>query len=835
MAHENSCRQQSPSGLHLHRAKSLTFTCCVGVQRLERTLKLPVDLRWRTHLLLLVAMTSCQGTFKTPGEATPGSGGSGAGSGGFGPSDCVSTRSTFERAIWNGFMAKNCLSCHTADGVAGDSNAKFILERETYPGFIDANLSAVKSQSRIEIDGQPYLLMKASGQLKKAGLNGEQVVDHGGGAALPKDSPGYQALLAFIGTLRNPDIVCNGASNSLFKGAVTLSPAETLRKAALNLNGRLPTAAEQAAVKDEASLEAAIKQLLEEEAFLARVREMYNDTLLVRKGGGLDGIRKEDFPRIEPYTTDPSQGGIPYDIRARLEAAIVEQPLHHIAFVIRNNRPFTEVVAGKYTVANTYIADALGLVGFAAPTLQNQNEWKEASVVFRRGTPEEAALPHAGALTTPSFLRRWPTTETNKSRARARAVFRSFLATDVFALAIRPVDTAALTSLINAPRNSGACSVCHKTVDPVAGFFRGFDTNSAFYYRPDDKWHDEMFAPGYSGQSMLTQDYPRATQWGGEAIAKDPRFALSVVQVTTEGLFGWHPLTYPRDTSMPSYESLLTAWETQDAFVQQESKAFVDSNFDFKKLVTRLVLSPYFRNKTTIGDDVVRRNLGFGRLLTPEMLSRKIRAVFATHWGDGFDNQGKANDRFLQAYDGLALSYGGIDSNNVTQRQTAVNSVMSAVAGRMANDIACKVTTWEFTKNADVRSLFPLVERKTVPFTKANATAPLVADDAAQAKIKKNIEWLYERVLGESATVNAAEVEALFELYLDVWKTLEAAKPDQGLACGCESDRSQPKPGDYGELQLPIERRIYDDPDFTIRSWQAIVSVLAADHRFLNE
>jgi hypothetical protein len=780
--------------------------------------------------LVVISLSACLGNLKTPGVDSNGGTGGGTG-GGAGPSgSCVSTRSTFERNVWNKVIAPKCLSCHTADGVAADSNAKFILERETYPGFLAANLAMVKNQSRIDIDGQPYLLMKASGQIVKKSPSGTDQIDHGGGAVIAKDSADYLALQSFLGSLRSPDIVCADSDTSLFKGATLLTPAETLRKAALNLSARLPTSAEQSAVVDETTLATAVGGLLNEEAFLARVREIWNDTLLVRKGTNAGNLRKEDFPAVVPYTTEPAQGGLPYEIRARLDEALTEQPLQHIAFVVKNNRPFSDVVKGDYAVANPYIAEAMGLPGFPKPTVDNQNDWREAKVVFRRGTPDEAALPHAGALTTLSFLTRWPSTETNKSRARARAVFRSFLATDVFALAIRPVDTAALTSLINAPRNSAACNVCHKTVDPVAGFFRGFDTYSPFYYRPDDRWHDEMFAPGYGGINMQTQDYARATQWGGDAIAKDPRFALSVVGVTAQSLFGWLPLSYPRDATQQDYDSALAAWEAQDSFLQTESQAFIASNFDYKALVRRLVMSPYFRVKTVAGTDLARLNLGFGRVLPPEMLSRKIRAVVGTHWGDGFDSQGKPNDRFLASYGGLALSYGGIDSNNVTQRQTAFNSVMAAISGRMANEVACKVTAWEFTKPAAARSLFPLVERNTQPFT--GAAGALVADAAAQGKIKQNIELLFARFTGEAPS--AAETDALFELYTDVWKSLHASK-DEGLACGCDADRSQPRPNAYGEAALPDDQKIYSDPQFTIRAWQAVVAALASDYRFLHE
>jgi hypothetical protein len=46
--------------------------------------------------------------------------------------------------------------------------------------------------------------------------------------------------------------------------------------------------------------------------------------------------------------------------RNRLQAAIRREPIELIKYIVKNDRPFTEAVNGKYTVANGVMAQYLG-------------------------------------------------------------------------------------------------------------------------------------------------------------------------------------------------------------------------------------------------------------------------------------------------------------------------------------------------------------------------------------------------------------------------------------------------------------------------------------------
>src|SRR5204863_5810416 len=95
-----------------------------------------------------------------------------------------------------------------------------------------------------------------------------------------------------------------------------------------------------------------------------------------------------------------------------------------------------------------------------------------------KATNQESATgfyAHAGILSTFQYLRRYPTTETNRNRLRARMFYLHFLGVDLLELAARVSDAAAVSAKYPVPTmQAPECVVCHKTLDPVAGCFQDF-------------------------------------------------------------------------------------------------------------------------------------------------------------------------------------------------------------------------------------------------------------------------------------------------------------------------------------------------------------------------
>jgi len=722
--------------------------------------------------------------------------------------ECQSARTYFEQNVWGTFMGTTCVKCHTPDGLAvADKGAKFVLQPPSYPGFIDANLKMLEDISRVDVDGTPIILVKPIG-----GNN------HGGGEVIEKDSEEYKALETLIEKIKNPPS-CDESGTQSIKGVTLLSPADTFRKAAIQLGGRLPTAAEEKSVTSDEGLDKALDALMKEDVFLERIREMYNDTLLTERwnwyGDGLFLINEDDFPKINEI-----KDGDNYEATRRaISRAIAREPLNLVAYVVQQDKPITEILTAPYVVANPFNGQVYGVTDFDDPT--NENEYKEVKLTAY----DETEIPHAGILTTGAFLNRWPTTPTNRSRGRARQVYKSFLAFDVLKISERPIDASKITAVDNPTQNSTYCNVCHTVIDPVSGAFRGWSENGNYTkFYVGEEWHNDMLPAGFGTDQMPPAYYDKGLPWLAEQIANDPRFAISTVYTIYTGVTGHDPLPYPVDTTSPLFDDRLVAWDAQDAFFRSTADLLVKSGFNVKSVVKAVVKSPYFRGAgTTNVAGAQLADIGTGRLLTPEMLNRKIRAITGVHWGD-FDGEGNRRDLLArETYQNYFILYGGMDSTSVISHIKQPNGGVAAVSTRMANEMACSLTAWDFTKATDKRRFFPLVARTIVPESAGNEVP------ASVTTIKQNIAYLHHLILGENVKEDDPEVERTYQIFLETWRELAAA-PESELAWWCRG-RWDPSTG----LDLPEDQIIDDDPDHTIRAWMAVMSYLMMDYKFIYE
>lgn len=741
-------------------------------------------------------------------------GAAGASCSGSGSDECLSTRTYFEQNVWASFMGQKCGKCHTPDGPAvAESNAKFIIQPASYPNFIDENLANIAEVSKIQYEGKSELLLKPLGEM-----------NHGGGAVLTKGSDEYKALTELMDRIGKSDS-CTDQPAQQLADVELISADSTLRRAALDLVGRLPTDAEKASVKKggDAALDAALDAMMKEPAFFTRVKEIWNDTLLTDKyivngGAAIDFMNTEQFPGIAPYRDDSTPQYSSPD-RAKINRALAREPLNLITYLIQNDKPFTDVVAADYTVVNPYSAIAYGVdqsISFADPT--DEGEFHEAKVTLGTGD----AVPHAGVLSMPAFLNRWQTSPTNRNRGRARRVAQFFLATDVLKIADRPIDATKVTAVQDPTRNSEACTVCHKVIDPIAGGFRGFDDNDYEEFDPKRAWHDDMFPPGFGSEDMDPSYYSHALQWLGPKVAGDARFKISAVRTVYKGLTGHDALPFPdAGTDEETFKTKIRAWEAQDAFFRETADAFVKANYNVKVIFKAVIKSPYYRAVTAPADmdPGLLTDVGLGRLLTPEMLNRKIVAVTGVRWRKRWDwtNQ---HDWLNEDY---PILYGGIDSNNTISRLTAANGLIASVASRMANEMACMVTAWDFTKDQADRRFFPDVELSEAPELSGHTV------DGSVANIKKNIQHLHQLFLDEDLPVDDPEIERTYQVFLDTWHEM-AQSGDTNIPWAC-SGRWNPIDGS----DLPDGLQIKYDKDFTLRSWIAVMTYIMSDYKFLYE
>jgi hypothetical protein len=566
---------------------------------------------------------------------------------------------------------------------------------------------------------------------------------------------------------------------------------------------------------------------MKEDAFSERIKEIFNDVFLTDRYMGYSSyaanlLNKAHFPNAGDAWFETLSSAD----KTRANKALAREPLELVAHIVKHDKPFTEIVTAGYTVMNPFSAKVYNAEGLKFASPNDENEFVEAKIVAlgdtSKGEPAKMQVPHAGVLTSPVWLNRFPTTPTNRNRHRARMIFQFFLATDILKVADRPIDPTAATAMPNPTREDQSCSVCHRMLDPIAGSFLKYDENDQEKFEPGNNWHQEMFPAGFGAKTMETSEYTAALPWLGAEIVKDPRFSLSAVYTVFKALTGQDPLDYPSDTTSPTLAQELVAWNSQDAMFRRIADAFVEQNYNLKVVFAGVVLSPQFRatNTRTDVNDARKAELagvGTGRLITPEVLGRKVRAVTGIPWGKGV---GYAKTDYLSS--DYRVLYGGIDSDDVTKRLSTPNGVMANVGWRMANEVACQTTAWDLSlSDKSRRFLFPYVDASDTP-------------DAGADAIKKNIQYLHAHVLGESLPLGDAELERTYKLFVDTWnegKAALAAKTlTEDLVTACRA-RKDP----YTDKDLPTADRLEKDPDYTVRAWMAVVTYLLSDFHFLYE
>lgn len=738
------------------------------------------------------------------------SGGDGAAEGARGASsDCVSDLAYFQREVSGPIAEKKCFACHNAQGSA--RNSKFVLAPPGQTDYLRLNFEKLKDLASYEKDGVSILLLKPTAE-----------VPHGGGEQIARGSDDFAALEGLIARFKQP-VTCNGDPGAgLLAKVRQLDLPATLRRAGLQLAGKLPTSAELEQVSQGGvpAFDAVLETYMTDEAFYAALQIWFNDQLLTNKYLGGDNatnlLDEERYPNRRYYRDLPEDSEEGRVARRHANDSVAREPLALITHVVRENRSFQEILTADYLLVNPFSARVYGL-DVAFDDDRDPNEWREAKL---------PGYPHAGILTSPMFLNRYPTTDTNVNRHRSRIVQKLFLATDVLKLADRPVDPTRIKDH-NPTMNNPECSVCHAKVDPIAGAFMNWDAQGRYDPRPEG-WIESMRPPGYGEQTVPPDEWPRSTQWLARQIVADRLFAVSAVSAVYQGLVGRPPVENPTEDTAPGYAALVEFVALEQAFLGEVTDAFIESGYKLKSVVPLIVRSPFFRaygaQDLTEDELAIIGPLGTMRLLTPEELDTKLEAVFGIPWqrAGSEPNQLLVRDQYL-------FFYGGIDSDQITRRITEPNGIMANIGLRLANEMACLVTAQDFSKPLSDRSLFPHVDFGYAPEDPNGFEVP-----EAVESIRKNIRYLHFRILGEVLPPGDPEIERTYQLFVETWREIQAGARNRQLSLDlprlCQARRDWETGEDY-----PSERLIETDTRFTIRAWMAVIAYLTADWRFLYQ
>lgn len=752
-----------------------------------------------------IGATACaQTNSSVPGQAIP---------------VCLLGDRFFEDEVWAKVGERTCLRCHNKDGDAASS--EFVLSK---PGDSDEatalaqNREAFQSVATATEGNQSRLLQKVIGEL-----------EHGGGQVLKPDSTGYRILDRFVRRMMPrtgesvPDVAASDYNAPpFFDGVTMITPQRLLRRVTLSLAGRLPSKEELAAAEQGglAAIDPILDRLMQEDAFYTRLKEGFNDIFLTI---GIEDnaetlLSYDHFEKTRLWYQTHDFSHLPEAERERAgwkladvyREALLREPLELIEYIVRNDRPFAELATADYIMVTPYSARGYGIYEEIKDQFRNVEDpfeyipAKLHALTGRDGKTQESATglyPHAGFLSMFHYLRRYPSTETNRNRLRARMFYQHFLGIDIMQLAPRSTDASAVAAKYEIPTMQAPdCVVCHRTIDPVAGVFQDFNFAGELGPRKDG-WYTDMFPSGFEGEDMPASERWRAPQWLAERAVKDPRFPIAMVEHVYYILMGRKVLQPPEDIDDPAFGGKRRAYLEQRKMIKDVAARFTASGFNLKDAFKAIIATDFYRADgiATVAQHPERQaeleDIGIVRLISPEQMERKVQAIFGKRWGRLDDN--------------YKILYGGIDSITVTERNADPSGAMGAIQRIMANDIACLNVGRDFHRPAAERILFAAIEASDVP-----------GQAESDRKIRETIVSLHDKLLGQQRPLDHPEVERTFRLFSGIISDANAQpnfEPRETYFCGGREDFH------------------VADPHYTVRAWRGVVTYLLRQHEFLYE
>ena len=402
--------------------------------------------------------------------------------------DATSTE-VFDALVAAPVLESKCVNCHVEGGASGTTRLVFVATSNS--NHRELNLEAIKRFVASVEDGAALVLRKIQG------------IGHGGGEQVAKDSDDFANMTWFLDLLRRERAAVSASADTLFNGVAMASPRKLLRRAALVFAGRTPTPAEYqyVAAGTDGHLREVIRNLMTGPRFHEFVLRAANDRLLTDRF--VDEITLENrghfyhfdnkYYRMRGAAVKNGANREFNEWHNAVQYGVARAPLELIAHVVDNDLPYTEVLTADYVMANKLSGESYtgkGDLDHPAdvhdfrPTritdyLTHQQGYRarfEPNIGLRILSPGEGrmSIPHAGILNTLVFLKRYPTTATNRNRARARWTYYHFLGVDIENAASRTTDPVALADTDNPTMHNANCTVCHTVLDPASGAFQNY-------------------------------------------------------------------------------------------------------------------------------------------------------------------------------------------------------------------------------------------------------------------------------------------------------------------------------------------------------------------------
>jgi hypothetical protein len=619
--------------------------------------------------------------------------------------------SFFTGQVMGRVLQPTCAACHVAGGAAQSTGFRVtpsdpIATQQSIDAFINRTNP---SESRI--------LQKPLAQ-----------IPHGGGQQLSPGSETEQILSQWV-TLVATGQQCNAQPESPL---VPMAPAELLVRASMDARGKRPALAELDSVENNpANYAAFVDTYLASGEFLERVKDVYDDALLVRR---------EDF-------SDESRDET---------SAIYGEALELIAYIVGHDRPFTEIGTADYTVANALFQRDANRMPFPMEPVVG-NAWQPTHYTDGR--------PHAGLLSTSAFYEVWDTNNTNKNRRRANRwsiLFHCYNFLDTPVDVTRDVDNNDDGAVLEAVTTRTDCKACHDRLDPLASFLFPMDN----VQRLEDTGPDDFFS-GDPERWRRANKRPPAVYGApgtdirdlGRMLTQHPKFAECQTKRAFKMLF----LRDPKTTAeLGTAADLAARWGAED-------------NYNFRALVRRWMLSDVYKNRPANDDpDWVRR-------VSPERFELMVKDLTGFVWtreaDDDQDDADPGSDPprtapvplLTSEEDGYKIIFGGINGVSVSGRSNSLNASVAMVQRKIAALAADFVVFNDLAVPDEQRRLLRGVRGDESP----------TVDEAA---IRAAIARIARRLYGTALATNSPQVDAWMQLYRALYGDTTQAQAVPGTA-----------------------------------------------------
>lgn len=451
--------------------------------------------------------------------------------------------------------------------------------------------------------------------------------------------------------------------------------------------------------------------------------------------------------------------------------------------------------------------------------------------LFFQNNPEYP-YPHAGILTTTTFLDRYQTNNTNRNRERASVVLKYFLDIDVGASQVDNFESEGYAKPVLEDPN---CTGCHNILDPVASTFKNFQRRDHIYARPDLTFYSNhpkrprypnrskihpwrhvggsMRGPGFaatfeqanqvSGWEMPEEYSNNALQWLAQQIVAQERM-YGAAQIRT------------------LYAALVGPYDNPEYFrtMYDEFKEDGVNTKNVKELVLAIIKHSDYRINGVVASGVNQSSIRSVRFLGPEMLNRKNKGILGFRW------------RLLDSIEARVM-YGGIDSIRTNVRLENMGGVSETLSKAMASEMACNAVGDDFKNARKSRRFFPHVELHFIPETHSE-------------QIRRNIVHMHSVLLNETLNPDDPEITATYNLFVAARNTIKE-EGNTGLRPGHLGNPLKNQRGGIGcdgyiRPEVDPLRGLWSaqggrlkDSHYTIKAWMAVMNYLLLDFNYVHD